>query len=117
MTYFHIYRVVRHHQNQIHSQLQQQNAQAMELFQEKKSSFNAVYLYLIFFACYLPHFSSLILFITDISQISVWLAMHATIFFVLLNSSLNPLVYCWRYQEIRQIMKSTMKKIFRTTET
>ena len=43
VAYIHIYRVVRHHQNQIHSLLQRQNRQAMELFREKKSSFNAVY--------------------------------------------------------------------------
>ena len=56
MAYFHIYRVVRHHQNQIHSQLQQQNAQAMELFREKKSTFNAVYLYVIFCRMLSPPF-------------------------------------------------------------
>jgi len=35
-------------------------------------------------------------------------------FFVLLSSSLNPLIYCWWYREVRQIMKETLKKIFRT---
>ena len=117
VTYIHIYRVVRHHQKQIHSQLKHQNAQAMELFREKKSALNAVHFYVIFVACYLHHFSSVKLLITDSSQISVWLAMYATVIFVPLNSSLNPLVYCWRYQEIRQIMKSTVKNIFRITET
>ena len=117
VAYIQIYRAVRHHQNQIQSQLQQQNAQAMELFREKKSVFNAVYFYVIFVVCYLPFFSSGILFITDGVQISVWLPMHTAIFFVLLNSSLNPVVYCWRYREIRQIIKSTLKNIFRITET
>ena len=116
VAYIHIYRAVRYHQNQIHSQLQQQNPQAMELLREKKSAFNALYFYVIFVACYLPHFSSGILLISDSAQSSVWLAMHATLFFVLLNSSLNPVVYCWRYREIRQIVKSTVKKTFRITE-
>ena len=86
VAYIRIYRVVRHHQNQIHS------------------------FYVIFVVCYLPHFSSGILLITGSAQSSVRLAMHATLFFVLLNSSLNPVVYCWRYQEICQIVKSTVKK-------
>ena len=116
VAYIHIYRAVRHHQNQIHSQLQHQNPQAMELFQEKKAAFNTVHFYVVFVACYLPSFCSAILLITDSSQISFWFALHATNFFVLLNSSLNPVVYCWRYREIRQIMKSTVKKIFRITE-
>ena len=116
VAYIHIYRAVRHHQNQIHSQLQHQDSQAMELFREKKAAFNAVHFYVIFVACYLPNFCSTILLITDSSQISFWLAASVTCLFVLLNSSLNPVVYCWRYREIRQIMKSTVKKIFRISE-
>ena len=117
VAYIHIYRAVRHHHNQIHSQLQHQNAQTIELFQEKKSAFNTVYFYVIFVACYLPNFCFTLLLTIDNSQISFWLANYVTFFFVLLNSSLNPVVYCWRYREIRQIMKSTVKKIFRFTET
>ena len=116
VAYIRIYRVVRYHQNQIHSQLQQQNAQAMELIREKMSAFNTVYLYVIFVACYLPHFCSATLLNINSAQISFWLAFYVTLFFVLLNSSINPFVYCWRYREIRQIMKSTVKKIFRITE-
>ena len=117
VAYIRIYRVVRHHQSQIHSQLQQQNAQAMELFREKKSAFNTVHFYVIFVACYLPHFCSATLLTINTAQIYFLFAFHVTLFFVLLNSSLNPAVYCWRYREIRQIMKSTVKKIFRITET
>ena len=116
VAYIRIYRVVRYHQNQIHSQLQQQNAQAMELIREKMSAFNTVYFYVIFVACYLPHLCSTVLLTTDNTQISFWLGNYVTFFFVLLNSSINPFVYCWRYREIRQIMKSTVKKIFRITE-
>ena len=58
VAYIRIYRVVRYHQNQIHSQLQHQNAQAMELIREKMSAFNTVYFYVIFVAYYLPHFCS-----------------------------------------------------------
>ena len=111
VAYIRIYRAVRHHQDQMHSQLQQQNAQARELFREKKSAFNTVHFYVIFVACYLPKFCSAILLITDSAHNFFWLADHVTLFFVLLNSSINPVVYCWRYQEIRQIMKSTVKKI------
>ena len=117
VAYIRIYRVVRHHQNQIQSQLQQQNAQAMELIREKKSAFNAVYFYVIFVACYLPHLCSTVLLTTDNTQISFWLGNYVTFFFVLFNSSLNPVVYFWRYREICQIMKSTVKKILRITDS
>ena len=117
LAYIHIYRAVRDHQNQIHSQFQQQNAQVMELLREKKSAFNAVHFYVIFLACYLPNFCSQTLLITDRFRISFWLAFHVKFFFVLLNSSLIPVVYCWRYREIRQIIKTTVKKFFLITET
>ena len=117
VAYIRIYRVVRYHQNQIHSQLQQQSAQAMELLREKKSALNTVYFYVIFVACYFPHVCCTILLTTDNTRITFWLANYVTCFFVLLNSSLNPVVYCWRYREIRQIMKSTVKKIFRITDS
>ena len=116
VAYIHIYRVVRHHQNQIHSQLQYQNAQTVELFREKKFAFNAMHFHVIFVACYIPHFFSSTLLAIYSADISLQLAVYVTVFFILLNSSLNPLVYCWRYREIRQIMKSTVKKIFRITE-
>ena len=116
VAYIHIYRAVRHHQKQIHSQIQHENAQAVELLREKKAAFNAVYFYIIFVACYLLYFCSTILLITDSAQSSFWLADHVTIFFVLLDSSLNPMVYRWRYREIRQIIKSIVKKSFRVTE-
>ena len=107
VAYIRIYRVVIYHQNQIHSQLQHQNAQAMELLREKKSAFNAVHFYVIFVAWYLPNFCSTILLTADNTEISFRLANYVTFFFVLFNSSLNPVVYCWRYREIRQIMKRT----------
>ena len=117
VAYINIYRAVRHHHNQMNNQLQHENEQTVDLFREIKSALNAMYFYVIFVACYLPNFCSAILLMTDSTRISFWLAFHVTIFFILLNSSLNPLVYCWRYQEIRQIMKSTVKKILRITET
>ena len=77
-AYVNIYRVVRHHQNQMHSQLQHENSQRVELFRDMKSAFNALYFYVVFVACYLPNLCSAILLITDNSQISSWFAFHVT---------------------------------------
>ena len=113
-----IYQVVRHHQNQIQCQLQlqMQNAEAMELLRRKKSTHNTLFVYAVFLACYLPSFIPVTLIITDGSQIAFHVASEASLFLVFLNSSLNPLVYCWRYQEIREIVRRTVKKIFRMSE-
>ena len=54
MAYIRIYKVARHYQNQIQSQLQLQHVQAMGLIREKKSAFNALFVYFVFLACNLP---------------------------------------------------------------
>ena len=114
--YIRIYKVVRHHQNQIQSQLQTQNAQAMELLRQKKSAYNALFVYLVFLACYLPYNTSVVLYITNSLRISFLITREALFFLALLNSSINPFVYCWRYREIRETVKSIVKKIFRMNE-
>ena len=108
-AYVRVYMVARYHQNQIQAQFQQRNAEAMVLLRERKSALNVVYIYIVFVACYLPHLCSR--FADAITGKLSVLSMF-TLFFVFLNSSLNPLVYCWRYREVRQIMKDALKKIF-----
>ena len=118
VAYVRIYRVVRYHKNQIQGQLQQPtDNRAMELLREMKAALNALFVYVVFIACYLPYFLVLILYQTANSRGSFLAPVHAMALLVLLNSSVNPLVYCWRYQEIREIVKSTVKKIFCTTGT
>ena len=105
-----VYIVARYHQNQIQAQFQQQNAQVIVLLRERKSALNVVYIYIVFAACYLPKLCSA--FDEAITGNPSLLTLFG-IFFVFFNSSLNPLVYCWRLREVRQIMKDTLKKIFR----
>ncbi|CAH3189683.1 unnamed protein product [Porites lobata] len=114
VAYVRIYKVVKYHQNQIYSQNQLQNAQTRQVLRQKKSAYNAIFVYLVFLACYLPFVPSTILYMTN--GISFFVAHFASIFLIFLNSSLNPLVYCWRYREIRQSVKSTVKKLFHMNE-
>ena len=116
VAYVRIYKVVKYHQNQIYSQNQLQNAETREVLRQRKSAYNAIFVYLVFLACYLPLLPSATLYIINTSEISFIVANYASIFLINLNSSLNPLVYCWRYREIRQSVKSTVKKLFRMNE-
>ena len=52
IAYFRIYQVVRYHQNEIHTQNQIQNGQAMQAARVKKSALNAFYVYIVFLVCY-----------------------------------------------------------------
>ena len=112
VAYFRIYKVVRYHQNQINGQNQIQDGQALHSVRVKKSALNTFYVYIICFFCFTPNLITGILLEASNSQTSTLVAHYHFSFLVLLNSSLNPLVYCWRYREIRNIVKNTVKKIF-----
>ena len=116
VAYIRLYKVVRYHQNQIYSQNQLQNAQTREAHKQRKSAYNSLFVSVVFLACYLPFLPSTILYWTNTSEISFLVAYFASIFLIYLNSSLNPFVYCWRYPEIRQSVKSTVKQIFHMNE-
>ena len=116
LAYVRIYKVVRYHQNQIYSQNQLQNAQTREAHKQRKSAYNSLFVSVVFLACYLPFLPSTMLYWTNTSEISFLVAYFASIFLIYLNSSLNPFVYCWRYPEIRQSVKSTVKQIFHMNE-
>ena len=115
-AYVRIYKVVKYHQNQIYGQTQLQNAQTREAHKQRKSAYNSLFVSVVFLACYLPFLPSTILYLTNTSEISFLVAHFASIFLIYLNSSLNPFVYCWRYPEIRQSVKSTVKQIFHMNE-
>ena len=116
VVYVRIYKVVKYHQNQIYSQNQLQNAQTREAHRQRKSAYNSLFVSVVFLACYFPFFPCTILYETNTSEISFLVAQVASVFLICLNSSLNPIVYCWRYREIREIVKSTVKKLFHMNE-
>lgn len=112
VVYIYIYKVVRFHRNQIQCQFQVQNRQGLEIIRHNKSAYNALIVYVVFLACYLPLFTSFILLTVDNSRSSFLVFDHVSIFFAFLNSSLDPLLYCWRYREIRVNVKNSLSKIF-----
>ena len=46
-------------------------------------------------------------------SLSVYLQRKFAITLVYLNSSLNPLLYCWKIREVRQAVKETLRQMFR----
>ena len=110
-AYIYIYRVIRslttvhpQREHQPHDHKQNSN-------RERKSASSAFLVYIVFLACFLPNFCCIMLLTSNRSKVSFILANHISGFLVLLNSSLNPLIYCWRYREIRQIVKNSVKKL------
>lgn len=110
-AYIHIFRIVRRHQAMIHCQeLQEHGKQHRIMSRLKKSIWNTFYVYCIFFACYAPHVSFMIVtFIEDRWWLSIVVDFTSTVVF--LNSSINPLLYCWRVREIRNAVKSVFTQL------
>ena len=85
--------------------------EAVNAARERKAAFGVFYVYLTFVACYLPQIAFNIAGkIIDIERPNL-VNLHATNLLVL-NSSLSPLIYCWKMRRIRQAMIDVLRKPF-----
>ena len=110
LCYLKIYLLVRHHKTEILNQriqvTQEQIENEANAAKLKKSATSTFYLYLVFVACYVPRMC--IMSIISSAGESTALLIHLRLYtftLVFLNSSLNPLIYCWK---IRHIGKAIM---------
>ena len=102
-----------HSQVQVQDQVSQgQTLLIMNAARYRKAVFVALYIQVILVICYLPIGLAVALTPQRKMPLSTYLARQFTSSFLLLNSSLNPLLYCWRLKEVRQAVKGTVKKIF-----
>ena len=119
-AYAKLFVTLRH--NQIHVQshaAQGQPSQAIPLniARYRKAVYSALWVQVTLFVCYLP-FCITQVFITHLKSVkfspSVYLAKTFSFTLVFLNSSLNPLLYCWKIKEVRQAVKDTVREIYRS---
>ena len=114
-AYITIYKIARRHHNQIfgQAQLDNQNIQVTQLSHARKLTINSLYIYVIIIICYVPSlFISLIFAMsrTPSSLLTLFYYLGASL--VLFNSSLNPLVYCWKLREVREAAVDILKNLF-----
>ena len=113
--YYKIYVSVRRHRNQIQAlQVQQeaQNDQITNTARLRKSAVGTFYVYLVFLLCFLPQFCAFVVVtISDLSTAAkVFFISSTTLLF--LNSSLNPVIYCWKMRHIRRAVFDVLRNIF-----
>ena len=114
LLYYNIYLAVRRHTKQIRSlqiQREAQNGEMANAARLRKSAIGTLYVYLVFLFCYLPQNS--IYFATFIYEWSTALnvLLHYSLTVAFLNSSLNPLIYCWKMTDIRHAVIDILRKI------
>ena len=111
LVYIKIYLTLRHHTNQIHvlqAQLEQNGEVIANAARDRKAAVGTFYLYLVFVVCYLPitcHWVT-----SQINGPSAALKqfrLYANTM-VLLNSSLNPLIYSWKLRHVRHAIRSVL---------
>jgi len=116
-SYLKIYVTLRRHRIQLRDVAQQgkSNSRTMSplsIKQFKRRVSTGLCVQLMLVACYLPY--AIVVGIAHAKGYSPSynLAVRIAITLVLLNSSLNPILYCWRVRGVRKAVKDTIKQWF-----
>ena len=119
-SYAKIYRRLRHQQQQVQihvpqPQPQPRNGEAilLNIARYKKTVSSIVCVQLALGFCYLPYMLVGMLLTNGIIPPTAWgsLFLGATITILCLNSTLNPILYCWRIREVKEAVKSTIRQL------
>ena len=116
LCYLKIYLLVRHHKTEILTQrtqvTQEQIENEADAAKLKKSATSTFYLYLVFVACYVPRMCIMsIISSAGESTASLIHLRHYTFTLVFLNSSLNPLIYCWKMRHVGKAIMVILRNL------
>ena len=109
-TYF----IVRRHKNQIHSMQVQEVAHSDEIkhfIVLIKSTVSIFYVYLLLLICYLPFFICTAVIRIYGSSIALKQFFLYSMTLIFLNSSLNPVIYCWKMRHVRHAIIDILRKM------
>ena len=116
LFYFKIFLALRQHATQVQDVPVEsgERNEAINATRERKAAFGVFYVYLAFMACYLPIICFNIaenVIGTERTSLGYKVNLYLTILLAL-NSSLSPLIYCWKMRRIRQAMINILRKPF-----
>ena len=113
-SYTKIFLTLRHNQIQVQNHVSQgQPSQAIPLniARYRKAVSIALWVQVTLVVCYLPYFITAALPPPRGLSSSVYLSWEFTATLLYLNSSLNPLLYCWKIREVNQAVKDTIRQL------
>ena len=111
-SYSKIFLSLRHHSQQVQvlQNPPRQNSN-LNIMRYRKAVSSALWLQLTLAICYLPYgIVGILMARTELSP-SIYLARQITLTLIFLNSSLNPILYCWKIREVRQSVKATIANV------
>ena len=114
-AYGKIFVTLRH--NQIHVQSHAAQGQPsqpipLNIARYRKAVYSALWVQGALAICYLPYNIAVFLTPQRGMPLSIYLARSSTAGMVFVNSSLNPLLYCWKIREVREPVKETLRQLF-----
>ena len=89
-----------------------QSGQMAHVIRLRKFAIASVYLYVIFLVCYLPNTCVLFAIASNGPSTSLRHLQLFTMTLVFLNSTLNPLIYCWKMKNIRHTVVDMLRHTF-----
>ncbi|XP_078361245.1 uncharacterized protein LOC144645540 [Oculina patagonica] len=107
-SYTKIHLKLRHHQAQVQNNVPQGGEISLNIEKYKKTVSSILWVQLALVACYVPFAVAAVL---DVKGIKSDVARLTTETLVYLNSSLNPLLYCWKIREVREAVKDTIRQL------
>ena len=115
--YTKIFLTLRHHQFQVQDHVSQEQPNEertpLNIARYKKTVSSAVWVQMTLVACYLPFgVATIVVGVSETYPSALALVWELTLSLLTLNSSLNPLLYCWKIRGIRKAVKETVKKGF-----
>jgi len=114
VAYIGIYLAVRRHKNQIQAlQVHQvaENGEIANFISLVNSAVGVFYVYFVFLICYLPYFISLVALNINGPSITLKRFLLYSWMVMFLNSSFNPLIYCWKMRHIRHAIMDILRNI------
>ena len=114
-SYTKIFLRLRHHQTQVRDHVHQDQpsqATSLNIARYRKAVSSVLWLQMTLAVCYLPYVLVGTLFNNFQISSSLYLASEWSTVLVYLNSSLNPVLYCWKMREVRRAVKEAIIYIF-----
>ena len=113
VCYTRIYLKLRHHQGQIQNDLgqDQQNTGRIPLniARYKKTVSSIMWVQLVLVVCYVPWVIMAVLEANGITHFVLWTVTETLVY---MNSSLNPILYCWKIRDVKQAVKGAIRKLY-----
>ena len=110
-SYTRIFGVIRRQQVQVQDTPGvQRTGNSLNMARYKKTVSNALWVHLTLATCYIPFAVVTVVIAVRGFSSSIFLVESVAITLVYLNSSLNPVLYCWKIKEVRQAVKKTVRQ-------